>query len=108
MNCPHAAGKVFNLGSDQPVTIRELAERVALEIDPELEIRHISYAEAFGPGFEDIRRRIPDLGRIKKTIGYRPRHTLDQIIRDVIASKRRPRLVARSEVNEPAAELVSA
>src|SRR5438309_1784578 len=55
MNCPAAAGQVFNLGSDEAVTIRELAERVAALVDPKLPIEHIPYAQAYAPGFEDIR-----------------------------------------------------
>ena len=89
MRCPQAAGRVYNLGNDAPVSIGELAERVVAQVDPSLTIRHVPYEQAFGPDFEDIRRRVPDLTRIKKTIGYRPRHTLDDIIRDVIAEKRR-------------------
>lgn len=89
MSLPQAAGKVFNFGNDEPVTIQGLAERVIAQIDPSLKIRHVPYSEVFGPGFEEIRRRVPDLTRIKKMIGYQPRHSLDDIIRDVIAWKRR-------------------
>jgi UDP-glucose 4-epimerase len=88
MRCPQAVGKVFNLGNDEPVTIRELAERVVAQVNPDLHVRHVPYKEVFGPGFEDIRRRMPDLTRIKTTIGYQPRHSLDDIIRDVVAWKR--------------------
>ncbi|MFN4259734.1 MAG: NAD-dependent epimerase/dehydratase family protein [Gemmataceae bacterium] len=88
MDTPQAAGKVFNLGSDQPISIRQLAERVAARVDPHLEIRHIPYEEVFGPDFEDIRRRVPDLRRIQTMIQYHPRHTLDDIIDDVLAWKR--------------------
>jgi UDP-glucose 4-epimerase len=89
MRCPSAAGRVYNLGNDAPVTIRGLAERVVAQVHPGLPIHHVPYEKAFGPDFEDIRHRVPDLTRIKQTIGYRPRHTLDDIIRDVIAEKRR-------------------
>lgn len=89
MSRPEAAGKVFNFGNDEPVTIKGLAERVIAQIDPGLRIRYVPYTEVFGPGFEDIRRRVPDLSRIRKMIDYRPRHSLDDVIRDVIAWKRR-------------------
>lgn len=89
MSVPEAAGKVYNFGNDEPVTIQGLAERVIAQLDPGLRIRHVPYSEVFGRGFEDIRRRIPDLTRIKAMIGYQPRHSLDDIIRDVIAWKRR-------------------
>jgi len=86
--CPAAAGQVFNLGSDEAVTIRDLAERVASLVDGNLVIEHLPYAQAYAPGFEDIRARVPDLTRIRDTIGYRPRHRLDDILREVITWKR--------------------
>jgi UDP-glucose 4-epimerase len=92
MACPAAAGRVFNLGSDVPVTIRELAETVARLVDPSLAIEHVPYERAFGPGFEDIRRRVPDLTRVRAAVGYRPRHGLEDIVREVIAWKKAGRL----------------
>jgi UDP-glucose 4-epimerase len=89
MQCPTAAGKVFNLGSDEAVTIRELAERVAWQVDPMLVIEHRPYAQVYAPGFEDIRARVPDLTRVRETIDYRPRHRLDDILREVISWKRK-------------------
>jgi UDP-glucose 4-epimerase len=88
MACPAAEGKVFNLGSDESVSIRGLAERVVRLIDPNLAIEHIPYAKAYAPGFEDIRCRVPNLTRIRQTIGYEPRYRLDDILREVIAWKR--------------------
>jgi UDP-glucose 4-epimerase len=88
MACPAAVGRVFNLGSDQGVTIRELAERVVGVVDPSVPIEHIAYAKAYAPGFEDIRHRVPDLSRIRAAVGYRPRFTLDDIIREVVGWKR--------------------
>jgi nucleoside-diphosphate-sugar epimerase len=89
MACPEAAGRVFNLGSDVPVTIRQLAETVVRLINPALEIEHVPYEQAFAPGFEDIRCRVPDLARVRAAIGYRPQHSLDDIVREVVAWKRR-------------------
>jgi UDP-glucose 4-epimerase len=88
MATPAAYGRVFNLGSDKPVTIRELAETVVRLVNPNAAIEHMSYEQAFPPGFEDIRCRIPDLTRIRQTIDYRPHHDLEEIIRDVLAWKR--------------------
>ena len=88
MACPAAFGRVFNLGSDQPVSIRGLAERVVQLVNPELAIEHVPYADAYAPGFEDIRYRVPDLARIRAAIGYQPRHTLDDIIAEVVAWRR--------------------
>ena len=55
-----AIGGVFNIGSDQPISIRELAERVIAAVDPRLEIEYQSYAAAYSEDFEDVRRRVPD------------------------------------------------
>jgi UDP-glucose 4-epimerase len=88
MACPAAFGRVFNLGSDVPVTIRELAETVARLVDPSLAIEHVAYERAFGAGFEDIRCRVPDLTRVRETVGYRPRHGLEDVVREVIAWKK--------------------
>ena len=88
MASPEAPGRVFNLGSDEAVTIRGLAELVVQQVDPALAIEHLPYAEAYAPGFEDIRCRVPDLRRIRDTIDYRPRYALKDVVREVIASKR--------------------
>jgi UDP-glucose 4-epimerase len=88
MACPAARGRVFNLGSDQPMTIRGLAEKVAAVVDPDLRIEHIPYTTAYAAGFEDIQCRIPDLTRIRTTIDYQPRYRLDDIVREVIEWKR--------------------
>jgi UDP-glucose 4-epimerase len=88
MSTPAAHGRVFNLGSDTPVTIRELAETVARLTAPGLAIEHIPYDQAFPAGFEDVRCRIPDLTRVRRTIPYRLRYGLDDIVRDVLAWKR--------------------
>jgi UDP-glucose 4-epimerase len=96
MACPTAAGKVFNLGSDEAVSIRGLAERVVRLVDPGLVIEHIPYAEAYAPGFEDIRSRVPDLTRIRQTIGYEPRYKLDDILEEVIGWKRELKATPKS------------
>jgi UDP-glucose 4-epimerase len=95
MACPAAKGRVFNLGSDEPVTIRSLAGKVAAAVatlnglsDNALAIEHIPYTTAYAAGFEDIQCRVPDLTRIRQTIDYRPRYRLDDIIREVVAWKR--------------------
>jgi UDP-glucose 4-epimerase len=87
MACPAANGCVFNLGSDTPMTIRELAETVVRLVNPAAAIEHVSYEKAFPAGFEDIRHRIPDLTRVRQTIDYRPSHGLEDILRDVLAWK---------------------
>jgi UDP-glucose 4-epimerase len=82
---PGAVGEVFNIGSDEEVTIRGLAERVKALTGSESEIVAIPYEQAYGEGFEDMPRRVPDLGKLGRLIGYRPTRSLDQILESVIA-----------------------
>jgi UDP-glucose 4-epimerase len=89
MACSNARGRVFNLGNDEPISIRGLAERVARQVDPALAIEHVPYAQVYGSDFEEIRRRVPDLTRVRTAIGYRPCYGLDDIIRDVIEWKQK-------------------
>ena len=71
--------------------------RVAGLVGPDLAIEHIPYAKAYAPGFEDIRARVPDLTRIRATIGYTPEYKLDDILGAVITWKRQ----LLSQVNGP-------
>ena len=88
MQTPAAVGRVFNVGSDQPIQILELARRVIAAVDPELTVEFQSYAEAYSEDFEDVRSRVPDLSRLRETIDFRPTYTLDDVVREVIAWKR--------------------
>jgi UDP-glucose 4-epimerase len=85
---PGAIGQVINVGNTEEVTIRSLAERVQSATHSSSPIRLIPYDEAYESGFEDMPRRVPDLAKIRAMIGYQPRHTLDDILRDVIQSFR--------------------
>jgi UDP-glucose 4-epimerase len=89
MGLPEAVGGVFNIGSDQPISILDLAGRVIAAVDPALGIEFISYADAYSQDFEDCRRRVPDLSRLRKAIAYEPRYDLEECIREVVAWKRR-------------------
>lgn len=88
MDQPLAAGGVFNIGSDQPVSVRQLAERVVAKVGGEIAIEHIAYSEAYGDDFEDIQRRVPVVDKLEEAIGSKPAMTLDQILDDIIAWKR--------------------
>ncbi|MCS7303701.1 MAG: GDP-mannose 4,6-dehydratase [Thermoguttaceae bacterium] len=89
MDSPQAIGRVVNIGSDQPIRILELAHRVRAAIDPSLPIQFQSYQQAYGPDFEDCRRRVPDLTLLRQLTGFQPQCTLDQAIHDLIAWKRK-------------------
>ena len=85
---PEAVGSVFNIGSNSEVTIRQLAELIRDRANSSSEIRLVPYAEAYEAGFEDMMRRVPDVTRLEKTIGFRPTTTLEQIVEDVLADQR--------------------
>lgn len=89
MQTPAAVGQIFNIGSDQPVAILDLAERVAAAVDPKLPIAFQSYAEAYSADFEDCRRRVPDLTRLRSTIDFRPQYDLEGTISQLVQWKRR-------------------
>jgi len=82
-------GTVFNIGSDQPITIKGLAEEVISRTNPEVQIVYKPYEEAYGPNFEDVRRRVPNVDRLAAAIGTKPTSTLGEILDDIIAWKRR-------------------
>jgi UDP-glucose 4-epimerase len=84
MDHPGAVGEVFNIGSNEEVTIGALAERVKTLANSESEIVTVPYEQAYGEGFEDMPRRVPDIGKIERLIGYRPTRSLDEILRSVI------------------------
>lgn len=85
---PDAVGRVFNVGSTEEVTIRQLAERVIDLTGSRSEIVYVPYEQAYAPGFEDMRRRVPCLDKINKLIGYTPRHSLEDTLQRVIAFER--------------------
>jgi nucleoside-diphosphate-sugar epimerase len=91
---PASVGGVYNIGSDEEVTILRLAEMVRDAAGSRSEIKLVPYAEAYAEGFEDMQRRVPDLGKLERTIGFRPRTPLATIIGDVIADQR-ARLASR-------------
>jgi UDP-glucose 4-epimerase len=82
-DCEGAVGQIFNIGSDQPITINQLAERVRELVNPRAEITHIPYSQAYAEGFEDIRYRVPDISKLKKAVGFEPAHSLEDILGDV-------------------------
>ncbi len=89
-DAPESRGGVFNVGADREVTIDELAQCVRSMTGSRSEIRHVPYAEAFGSdAFEDMIRRVPDLGKLRRLIAYGPRRSLEDTLADVIRHVRR-------------------
>lgn len=83
-----ALGEVFNLGSDEEVTINELAARVRSSAGSRSPIVHIPYEQAYEEGFEDMQRRVPSLEKARRAIGYAPATKLSRIIESVIEFER--------------------
>ena len=83
LESPQCFGQVINLGNDEEVSILGLAEKAIELSGSKSEIRFIPYEEAYGDGFEDMRRRVPGLDKAKKLIGYQPTRSLLDIINDV-------------------------
>ena len=81
---PSALGQVVNVGSTEEVTIKELALLVKEMAGSESDIEYISYDQAYGPGFEDMKRRCPDITRIEELIGFQPKVNLRGIIQSVV------------------------
>jgi len=79
-----AVGGVFNVGNTEEVSIRRLAERVKALTGSPSPIVNVPYDEAYAEGFEDMPRRVPDIGKVSALIGYRPRVDLDETLRRVI------------------------
>lgn len=88
MELDEAVGNVYNVGSQEEVSILEVAERIREATDSSSEIRFVPYDQAYEEGFEDMPRRVPSLKKVNAAIGYEPKRTLDDIIGDVVAEKR--------------------
>jgi UDP-glucose 4-epimerase len=80
VDLPGSVGQIYNIGSDDEITIMELAEVVREVTGSDSPIQCIPYSEAYGDGFEDMVRRVPDLTRIREAIGYRPTRRIREIV----------------------------
>jgi UDP-glucose 4-epimerase len=84
-----AWGQVFNIGQPDEVSILELAERLRELAGSGSPIVLVPYDEAYGPGFEDMRRRIPNVAKLRATIGFAPSRPLDDTLRSILADLQR-------------------
>lgn len=78
-----AHGRIYNVGSDEAISIAELARTVVDVLGSSSDIELVPYDKAYGPGFEDLRRREPHLGRLRQAIDFEPEHELESTIRAV-------------------------
>ncbi len=86
LETPQANGEIFNVGSEEAVTIQNVAERVKAKTGSSSPIVRVPYEQAYGKDFEDIRFRVPDTSKLRALIGFEPSLNLDQILDAVIAS----------------------
>jgi UDP-glucose 4-epimerase len=76
-------GEVFNIGNDEEITIEDLAREIIEITGSSSIIEKVLYEKAYAPGFEDMQRRIPDISKIKRVVGWTPKLSLDSIISDI-------------------------
>jgi len=85
MDSREAEGQVFNVGSQEEISIADLAVRVIEQLGSSSPIVKVSYDEAYEEGFEDMPRRVPNTARVRDLLGWRTQRDLNQIIADVAA-----------------------
>lgn len=88
LGCDRAPGEIFNLGNTEEVTIEDLAKKVIAACNSKSDIVHIPYTDAYGPGFEDMFRRVPDITKANSWVGFTPKRSLDTIIASVVDYER--------------------
>ncbi len=86
--CDEAVGEVINIGSDEPITIEDLADRIVAMTRSTSQKRLVSYEEAYGRPFDDMLMRQPDLSKIKRLIGYEPKFSLERTLQQIIDHER--------------------
>ena len=93
-DCEAALGQIFNIGTDEEISVARLAERVKIRCGSSSAIECVPYEQIYGRSFEDMRRRVPDLTKIRRFVGYQPEvgleTLLDSIIRDTCEQMGRP------------------
>ncbi len=82
---PEAEGQVYNIGSREEINILDLARKVKAKIGSQSQILLVPYEQAHAAGFEDMRRRMPDTGKVKALIGWEPTIRLEQTLDEIIA-----------------------
>jgi UDP-glucose 4-epimerase len=87
-NHPKATGQVYNIGATHEITIEGLAQRVIELSGSRSKVKYIPYSEAYAPGFDDMRRRVPSIEKIIQLIGYQPQYSLDDTLQRVIEYER--------------------
>ena len=79
----NTVGKVINIGNNFEISMKELAQKIIVETNSNSEIVYVPYEEAYGPGFEDMERRVPNIDLIKQLVGWKPQRDLSTMIQDI-------------------------
>ena len=82
-------GKVINIGNNFEISINELARKIIAETNSESQVIYVPYKEAYGDGFEDMERRVPNIELISKLVGWKPKRNLSTIIADISAEMKK-------------------
>ena len=88
VNSSEAVGQVFNIGNDQEISINGLAEFVKEHTGSSSEIQHLQYGDVYAAGFEEMQRRMPNVSKLEKYVGFRPTTPLQKIVEDVVEEKK--------------------
>ena len=83
IDSPKAVGEVYNVGNNFEISIADLAKKIISQTKSSSKIEFKSYADAYSEGFEDLERRVPDISKIERELGWSPKRDLSQIIEDI-------------------------
>ena len=83
MDNPKSIGHAFNIGSTNEISISELAKKVIELTNSASEINYKSHSEVFGDNFEEPKRRVPDISKVKNFVGWKPSKSLDEVILEI-------------------------
>ncbi|MBF0362572.1 MAG: GDP-mannose 4,6-dehydratase [Oligoflexia bacterium] len=89
-------GETINLGQPEEISINELAVKIIEMCESKSKLQYVSFDEAYGPGFEDMKKRVPDISKAKRLFGFTPKYKLNDILRDTISYHRQHQLSSRS------------
>ncbi len=87
---PNTVGKVINIGNNVEISINELAQMIVTATNSRSEIFYVPYQEAYGDGFEDMERRVPNINLVNQLVGWKPQRDLQTIIADIAEEMKKP------------------
>jgi UDP-glucose 4-epimerase len=89
MQCPEAPGRVFNVGADEEIAIADLAQTIIAATHSQSAVEYLSYEQAYGQPFDDMRKRVPSLKRIEEHIGFTRKYSLDDTLKVIIEDRKK-------------------